>query len=117
MCICLPACLSTLPCPAGTAAVPARRGVPAEGDWRLQPVQEDVVPAQPARQELHHRELPGAALQVGVGAFMRGWVGGGCSRQAFAASLPRIANQNLLLIAYVCIDTESASSQSLNHPQ
>jgi hypothetical protein len=30
-------------------------------------VQADVVPAQPARQELHHVGLPCAALQVGAG--------------------------------------------------
>lgn len=50
---------------AGSAAVPARRRLPAEGHWWLQPVQEDVVPPQPARQELHHLQLPSAALQVG----------------------------------------------------
>jgi hypothetical protein len=59
VCVCVPH--------TGPAAVPARGEVHPEGHWRLQPVQEDVVPAQPARQELHNLGLPCAALQVGTG--------------------------------------------------
>lgn len=65
-------------CPAGASAVPARRAVPAQGHWRLPAVQEDVVPAQPARQELHHIKLPSAALQVGVLWRVVCWWAGGC---------------------------------------
>ena len=54
--------------PSGAAAVPARHGVPDQGDGRLPDVQEDVVPAQPARKELHGARVPRAALPRAQGA-------------------------------------------------
>ena len=47
---------------AGTAAVPARNELRHQRVRRLPELQEDVVSAQPARQELHQTRLPSAAL-------------------------------------------------------